>query len=108
MIATLSLSAMMLLAPLQATTRPVTLAWDQPTGETWTEVRIYETVGTTDVLQATAKCSAPGTCPTTITFTTTKILHHFFARSYNGDLESDNSNTATLPGPPKPPGNLRR
>lgn len=96
----LLLAFLLLTAPLMAA--DVTLQWDRPGGETWTSVRIYERVGaaynlvaevTGDLTQATVRNVTPG-------------VHTYVARSVNV-WESADSNTASTPAQPTPPGSLR-
>jgi len=93
-------------------TRQITLGWDpMPAGETWLEVRLYDISPSPEgVLLATAKCTAgpPVSCPVTATFLVAKQPYTIVARSWNGDLESVDSNTVTIAGPPKPPANLQK
>lgn len=92
--------------------RTITLVWDaMPAGEVWTQVRAYEkNLDGTTTLIATAPCTigTPNVCPTSVSFSVTKMTHTYIVRSFDGAWESDDSNTAFLPGPPKPPGNLRK
>lgn len=91
--------------------RSVTLFWDpMPAGEVWIQVRIYEVATGTYTLVATAPCvvGTPNVCPNTISFSVAKTSHTYIARSFDGSLESDDSNTVFISGPPKVPGNLRR
>ena len=95
----------------QASNKTVTLAWDpMPVGEKWAEVRIYEITTGTDVLVATATCvpGPPITCPTQVSFQIARAAHTWVGRSSDSFWESDNSNTVSVNGPPKPPGNVTR
>lgn len=93
------------------TQKQVTLSWDaMPTGETWTQVRLYDIAPTPEVLLGTANCAAgpPIVCPTTLSITVQKKAYQIVARSWNGDWESGNSNVVVLAGPPSAPTNLKK
>lgn len=81
----------------------VTLTWDSmPSGEAWQEVRIYDN----GVLVVTAPCTT--SCPTSVTFNMPKAAHSYTARSWDGNWESEDSNTVIVNGPPKAPTNLKK
>ena len=99
----LALAAVALSAP-QPSSVQLTLGWDAPpVGEAWVEVRVYDS----GAKVATLNCTAGVPC-TQVSFTTTKGVHSFTARSFNGDWESEDSNVVVTKTVPKPPGNVRR
>ena len=83
----------------------VRLAWDAPAAdESWTEVRIYEVVGSNYVLRGTVSGSVT-------TFTIPDVQpgkHTYVARSYSDvwKVESADSNQAITPNLNRPPANL--
>ena len=89
-------------------TQQITLQWDPaPAGEAWTAIRIYD-ISAVETLIGTATCTAPGTCPNTLTLTLQKKAYSFTARSYNGTWESANSNIVSVLGPPSAPTGLKK
>lgn len=82
----------------------LTFRWDaMPTGQNWTNVRLYQVSGTTYTLKGTAAGNA-----TTLTITGFGPgSYTFIARSVVGSLESVDSNTASKDIVPDTPGNFR-
>jgi hypothetical protein len=107
----LSLFLIFLMLACCAQAATVILSWDaMPSGQTWTAVRIYERVGAASPYTYTQIISIPCPSCTTATFTVTPVGNHtYIARSYDGTVESADSNgvVVTVTAPPVPPGNLR-
>lgn len=110
---------LVLAVPVMAqTTKTVPLSWtyDDPTPESMFNVkstRIYDKISGTPVLVAEAPCTdiTPPTmeghvCPLSITFEALKAPHQWVAVSWDGWMESAESNTVVTPG--KQPKNLRK
>ena len=78
----------------------ITLEWTpMPAGEHWQEVRVYEN----DVAQAAAIPPK-----NSVTFRATPGTHVYTIRSWDGMLESDDSNSVTIiHSPPATPGHLK-
>lgn len=100
----LSVLLMLFLLTAVAAAADVKLAWDPPTDDSWTTVRIYEING--------ANYSKVGEVPgtqTTITLTNVQPGRHVYvAKSYNDiwKLESADSNQAVTPNLNPAPKNL--
>ena len=92
---------MLLGLPVRAAT--VNLAWDLAPGETWSNVRLYEKIGT----NYTLKIEVAGTATTASIANVSVGTHIYIARAYAGGLESEDSNTATANINPSQPGQLR-
>lgn len=77
----------------------VTFEWDpMPPGEMWTEVRLYEILGESYILLATVAGSL-----TTATVAGLAAANHvFIIRSFDGRLESIDSNQAVMTMPSAP------
>ena len=96
--------ALMFAFGVSAWAADVRLAWDAAPDESWTEVRIYEVVGSNYVLRGTVAGSVT-------TFTMVDVQpgkHVYVARSYSDvwKLESGDSNQAITPNLNRPPANL--
>ena len=98
----LTLAFFFLLAGI-ANAANITFEWDNPNGQAWDNVRIYEDVAGNplqvaevpgSVTEATVTNVAPGT-------------HTYFARSYMNGEESDNSNTVSQTIKPNVPDTFR-
>jgi len=98
----LAMALWLLLMPALWAAVNVNLSWDaMPAGQSWTQVRLYERVGTvyTQVGQVVPPVA-------TITLASVAVgTHYYVARSYNGQAESANSNevTAIILGVPSAP-----
>jgi hypothetical protein len=92
------------------TSKQITLQWDaMPSGEKWTEVRIYDITQSPEVLVATSACNSAGVCPSnSVSFTVQRAAHSYVARSYDGFWESADSNVVEINAPPKIPANLKK
>lgn len=91
-------------------TKTITLQWDpMPDTEHWTEIRVYD-ISASPVMMTSTACQPgpPIVCPTQVTITVQRRAYSFVARSYDSVWESDDSNVAVQPGPPKPPNNLKK
>ena len=95
------IALLLLAAPLLAS--DVTLAWDNPSGQAWEKVRIYEVVSGAYTLKA----EVPGTATTATIANVQPGSHSYVARSFMAGMESANSNTATGSIKPDAPGGLR-
>ena len=99
----LILFAALMLFALSCMAADITFEWDNPTGQAWDNVRIYEDLPGTplqvaevsgSLTEATLEDVAPGT-------------HNYFARSVMNGSESVNSNTVEVEIKPDTPGNVR-
>jgi len=98
----------LILFAIYAQAATVTLAWDaMPAGESWTSVRIYERTGIVApyTYAQVASVACPG-CTTAVVTVTAVGNHTYVARSYNGTIESADSNSV-LVNVPAPPVNLK-
>lgn len=80
----------------------VRLAWDPaPAGESWSTVRIYEKSSATPPVYTLVAEVAGG--ETTVTIRSVSVgMHNYVARAWNGQVESDDSNTALINILPQP------
>ena len=102
------LLGMLLFFALPGLAADITFVWDPaPAGQTWTKVRLYERTGTTSPYGYALKGEVAGAA-TTITITgVAPGAHTYIARSYDGQWESADSNTASTGAVPTTPGNIR-
>ncbi len=103
----MSVLTLLFILTLPAFAADVKLAWDpMPASQVWTEIRVYEVVGTNYNLIGTVTGSP---LPTTFTITNVSSgTHTYVIRSFNGQSLSVDSNTASLTvlSNPLAPGNL--
>jgi hypothetical protein len=91
--------------------RQITFGWEpMPAEEKWQAVRLYDISSTPEAMLGFAPCTPgpPIVCPTSLTLTVIKKGYRIVARSWNGDLESGDSNIVVIPGPPLAPTGLKR
>jgi hypothetical protein len=97
--------ALLCLMALPAMAATLTFQWDaMPSGQTWTQVRIYEKSGTNYTLLGS---TTSGTATSMTVSGITPGAHNFVARSYDGAWESADSNVLVTGPVPSAPGNFK-
>lgn len=82
--------------------------WDAaPAGQTWKTVRVYERTGAASPFTYALKGEVAGNLTTMSITGVAPGRHVYIARSFDGNWESADSNTAETGAVPTAPGNIR-